>query len=68
MEECEFLAKCPIYARFRFEGMKNIFIQSYCKGPMQDRCARKKLKKEGKEVPITLLPNGVYLKELAEQE
>ncbi len=61
MGDCEYLAKCPIFAKFYTEGLKNIFIGSYCKGTKQEDCARKKLKKTGQEVPPTLLPNGEHL-------
>ena len=61
MVDCEYLEKCPIFARFKVEGAKNVWIEFYCKGSRQEECARKKLKKEGKEVPQSLLPNGTHL-------
>jgi hypothetical protein len=61
MVDCEYLDKCPIFARFKVEGAKNIWIEFYCRGSRQNECARKKLKKQGQEVPPTLLPNGTRL-------
>jgi hypothetical protein len=60
-EGCEYLATCPIFARFQNEGIKNFWIRLYCKGPKQEGCARKALKQAGEEVPMTLLPNGAHL-------
>jgi hypothetical protein len=61
MIECEYLAKCPIFARFKVEGAKNIWIEFYCRGSRQPECARLRLRKQGAEVPPTLLPNGTHL-------
>jgi hypothetical protein len=58
MAKCEFLEICPIFARFRLEGIKNYWIDMYCVGTKQDQCARKALRKQGKDVPPTLLPSG----------
>ena len=30
MENCEFVEKSPIFARFKHEGAKNIWLQHYC--------------------------------------
>ena len=59
-KDCEFMEKCPIYGKFSFEGLENVFIALYCKGDF-DNCERKKLKISGQEVPEKLLPNGKYL-------
>ena len=65
-EDCEYLAACPIFGRFRAEGIKNFWIQLYCRGPKQESCARKQLKAAGQEVPRSLLPSGEHLDSLAE--
>lgn len=67
MAECEFLEKCPIFAKFELEGLKNFWIAFYCKGDKQVECERKRLRKANKEVPITLLPNGTHLDSLKEE-
>ena len=64
MQDCEFLEKCPIFAKFKIEDLKNYWIHMYCKGTKQDDCSRKILRKQGKEVPKTLLPNGQHLEAL----
>jgi len=64
MADCEFLDKCPIFAKFKIEGLKNYWIGLYCKGVKQDKCARKILRNQGQEVPKTLLPNGHHLEAL----
>jgi hypothetical protein len=61
MADCEYLDKCPIFTRFKVEGAKNVWIEFYCRGSRQEECARKKLKKQGQEVPTSLLPNGTHL-------
>jgi len=64
MVDCEYLGTCPIFEKFKVEGAKNIWIEFFCRGSRQDECARKKLKKQGQEVPPTLLPNGTHLPSL----
>ena len=59
MTECEFLAKCPAW-RLNAD-IKFIWINNYCKGPKQERCARRRLAKAGKPVPDDLLPNNSRL-------
>jgi hypothetical protein len=61
MVDCEYLDKCPVFARFKVEGAKNIWIEFFCRGSRQSECERRKLQKLGKEVPPTLLPNGTHL-------
>ena len=63
MENCEFVEKCPIFARFKHEGAKNIWLQYYCLRNGES-CRRKKLRKDGMsplEIPSTMLPNGLIL-------
>ena len=64
IEDCEYLATCPIFAKFKTEGSRNVWISFYCQGIKQADCARKKLKQAGLQVPLTLLPSGEHLKEL----
>lgn len=64
MQDCEYLDKCPIFAKFKIEDLKNYWVSMYCKGKKQDECARKVLRKQDKEVPKTLLPNGQILEAL----
>ncbi len=61
MSDCEFLEKCPIFARFSSEGTANYWINMFCKGK-NEKCERKKLRLAGQEVPQTMLPNGTHLK------
>jgi len=62
MADCEFLTPCPIFAKFKLEGTKNYWIRMYCKGAMQEKCARRNLKQEGKPVPPEMMPDGSELK------
>jgi len=64
--ECEYLPSCPIFARFKADSTKNFWIEVYCRGSKQRECARRKLREAGKEVPLTLLPNGTHLPTLAD--
>jgi len=63
---CKYVNTCPIFARFKSEGAKNFWISLYCTGSKQERCERFKLREWGKDVPITLLPNGKHLESLAD--
>ena len=65
MKSCEFIESCPIFARFASEGSKNFWIQLYCQGERMNSCERLHLRRMGKEIPITLLPNGKHLESLA---
>ncbi len=58
MNDCEFLAKCPIFQKCENGSLDKIFILYYCKGYKVNSCARRVLKNSGKEVPPELLPNG----------
>jgi hypothetical protein len=64
MRDCEFLEKCPISAKFKIEDLKNYWVFTFCKGSKQTECARKVLRKQGKEVPKTMLPSGQLLEVL----
>ena len=64
MEDCDFLDTCPIFAKFKIEDLKNYWISMYCKGNKQEECARKILRKQGEEVPKSMLPNGQHLQAL----
>ncbi|MBN2169639.1 MAG: hypothetical protein JW738_10380 [Actinobacteria bacterium] len=60
MGDCIYLEKCPIFALFRQQAVKNIFIAQYCESNWE-KCERKKLRDKGEEIPGKLLPNGQYL-------
>ena len=64
MENCANLQNCPIFNKFKLEGLKNFWIRIYCKGSRQEECARKKMKSEEKDVPTNLLPNGDQIKSI----
>ncbi len=32
MADCQYLDGCPVFARFKQEGLKNIWIRHYCQG------------------------------------
>ncbi|MGB6063988.1 MAG: hypothetical protein WBG50_04215 [Desulfomonilaceae bacterium] len=71
MQECVFAQKCPIFNKFRNEAVKDFWISHYCQRDAGERCARKRLRDQGKsaaEVPITLLPNGMHLPDLQDVE
>lgn len=61
MAECEFIAKCPIFEKCQTGVIKGVFGIKYCKGSSLEDCERRKLKKAGKDVPPSLLPNGEHL-------
>jgi len=61
MTECEFIEKCPIFQKCQTGMIEGVFGVRYCKGSQLENCERRKLKKDGKEVPLNLLPNGKHL-------
>jgi len=63
MSDCEFLEKCPIFAKFCSEGLKNVWIRGYCKKD-PEKCERKKIRLSGQMPPPAMLPNGSLLKSL----
>ena len=63
-ESCNYLEICPIFQRFHSDESAIMWIKMYCQGPRCDVCARKKLAIAKKNVPITLLPNGIELESL----
>ena len=65
MEGCKYLDGCPIFAKFKLEGLKNFWVGTYCQGPKKNLCARKSLREDGKQVPLPLLPNGTQLQSLS---
>jgi len=64
MQDYEFLDKCPIFAKFKIEDLKNYWIFMYCKGAKQNECSRKVLREQGKEISQTMLSNGQLLEAL----
>ena len=65
MKDCEYLEACPIFNRFRLEGIKNFWIRLYCQGEKQANCQRRIIKVTGRPVPEDLLPNGKHLELVA---
>lgn len=65
MNKCEYLEKCPIFKKFKSEGLANVWIQNYCQGDKMEQCERRIQTKAGIPHPITLLPNGKHLASLA---
>ena len=61
MADCEYLTTCPIFEKSESKVIEGVFASMYCKGSRMELCERRKLKKMGKEVPETLLPNGKHL-------
>jgi hypothetical protein len=62
MSDCQFMSGCPIFAHFRNEGARNLWVRLYCKGTKQPQCERLKLRLAGDSVPVSLLPNGDHLR------
>ena len=67
MEQCEFTPRCPIFRKFRHEGIKNVWLKAYCLRSKGAQCKRKELRLGGakpEEIPHTMLPNGGFLDSL----
>jgi hypothetical protein len=60
---CENIKKCPMYIHFQLGDFEK-FLQmtkKYCLSEEYMNCHRYQLKKQGKEVPKTLLPDGCFI-------
>jgi len=60
MTECENLKSCQWVKEYSGsnEVYVEYFVKNYCKGSMQERCVRKKVKAEFGEIPLNMQPNG----------
>ncbi len=56
--DCTYLEGCPIFARIESHELRTMWILEYCRGGRYSECARLKLKKQGRTVPLDLLPDG----------
>ena len=56
--DCAYLDSCPIFARIESQELQTMWILEYCRGGGSSECARLKLKKQGRTVPLDLLPDG----------
>ncbi len=65
MSSCEYIGNCPIFGKTQTGLLDRIFVMKYCEGRHLEQCKRRILKKEGKEVPRTMLPSGIHLQSLA---
>jgi hypothetical protein len=63
LSDCAYLEGCPIFARIESHELRTMWILEYCKGGESPDCARLKLKKQGRTVPIDLLPDGSTIDE-----
>jgi hypothetical protein len=60
-KDCGLLSRCPVFARFKVEAMKGIWIRLYCQGSLQEECKRLQARRRGETPPTTLLPNGDHM-------
>jgi hypothetical protein len=60
MASCERIASCPLFKQFSIKATLVVWTTRYCEGD-SSRCERLKLVREGKPVPLNLLPNGKML-------
>jgi hypothetical protein len=67
MDECKYLQECPIFARFKNEAGKAIWVEVYCLDKF-DECERFKMSEDGGEPAPTMLPNGTHVGHLAPKE
>lgn len=60
-QDCEMLNKCGFFKKY--SGSKSLacrgFIQQYCKGPMKEKCCRKRYRKQHGTPPSDdMMPSG----------
>lgn len=60
---CECVEKCPTYKHFGISDFEKFveITNRYCLSENNVNCERFKLRKEGKEIPLDLLPDGTKL-------
>ena len=63
LSDCAYLEGCPIFARIQSHELRTMWILEYCKGGESSQCERLKVKKQGRTVPIDLLPDGSTIDE-----
>ena len=64
MANCEYLENCPVFNRFKHEGVKSMWIESYCQRDGGSSCERKRLRMLGtspENIPPDMLPDGSRL-------
>ncbi len=59
--KCPHLSSCPMALAFRNHGSMGVWMALYCHADY-GTCARLRLAAEGREVPLTLMPNGALLR------
>ncbi len=57
---CSHSSSCELYPLMAMEPALKLWKQHFCEG-QYEKCARYALSKEGRPVPLTLLPNGKQL-------
>ncbi len=61
MRECTFLVDCPISQVLKKDIDKKTMFKNICIGEFV-QCYRWKLRSSKQDVPITLMPDGTYMK------
>ena len=61
MTSCERMAGCPLFKQFSINASLRVWTARYCEKGFSS-CERFKLAREGRQVPLNLLPNGRMLK------
>jgi hypothetical protein len=61
MTACEKITGCPLFKQFSINASLRVWTSRYCERDFAT-CERLKLSKEGRQVPLNLLPNGRMLK------
>ncbi|NMB75228.1 MAG: hypothetical protein GYA21_08865 [Myxococcales bacterium] len=62
-KQCPHAADCPLFAAFQVRAFLRIWQMNYCDATFE-RCVRYQRIVEGKEVPLSLMPNGKQLPDL----
>jgi hypothetical protein len=60
-----------MFTKFKVEAVRDMWKNLYCTREEGSNCARKQLRDQGKtpaEVPLTLLPNGLHLADIADTQ
>lgn len=57
---CSHIQSCELFVQFALNPALDIWKRHYCEGDFES-CARFQMSKSGRQIPLTLLPNGATI-------
>ncbi len=63
---CSHIKNCELFVQFALNPALDIWKENYCQGDF-NACARFNISKTGRQIPLTLLPNGKIIQETGDE-